>query len=74
MGKSDESDFAKPNNVTPLRPKRPCPNCSNVSQRAYYPFCSKRCSDLDLGKWLDGKYAFPGSEIDTGPHENDEFE
>ena len=30
----------------------------------YRPFCSARCRDLDLGKWLDGSYAVPAVEID----------
>lgn len=28
------------------------------------PFCSKRCADLDLGKWLGGGYAIPAVELD----------
>ncbi|MCJ8310072.1 MAG: DNA gyrase inhibitor YacG [Rhizobiaceae bacterium] len=42
--------------VTPLRPQVPCPQCNQPSQRATYPFCSKRCADLDLGAWLNGSY------------------
>jgi endogenous inhibitor of DNA gyrase (YacG/DUF329 family) len=30
----------------------------------YRPFCSARCRDLDLGKWLDGSYAVPAVEDD----------
>ena len=26
----------------------------------FWPFCSRRCADLDLGKWLKGSYAIPG--------------
>ena len=29
-----------------------CPNCNNTSLEDYYPFCSQKCSDLDLYKWL----------------------
>jgi len=48
-----------------------CPQCGNASVRAYRPFCSKRCRDLDLAKWLDGAYAIPiveedGAENDGG--------
>ena len=50
--------------VTPLRPKRPCPECSKPSERAFYPFCSKRCKDVDLNRWLSGSYAIPGRSID----------
>jgi hypothetical protein len=34
-----------------------CPICNGESQTAYRPFCSKRCADLDLAKWLNGTYA-----------------
>jgi len=30
----------------------------------YRPFCSRRCADIDLAKWLDGSYAVPASEAD----------
>ena len=46
--------------VTPLRGQVPCPQCKKTSQRATYPFCSKRCADLDLGAWLNGSYRFSG--------------
>ncbi len=31
---------------------------------AYRPFCSKRCADVDLQKWLTGAYAIPVVETD----------
>ena len=45
--------------VTALRPRRPCPECDRPSTRADYPFCSPRCKDLDLNRWLSGSYASP---------------
>lgn len=30
----------------------------------FRPFCSARCRDLDLGRWLDGAYAVPAVEVD----------
>ncbi|WP_292899232.1 MULTISPECIES: DNA gyrase inhibitor YacG [unclassified Nitratireductor] len=50
--------------ITPLRPKRPCPECNKPSERAFYPFCSKRCKDVDLNRWLSGSYAIPGRAVD----------
>ncbi|MFD0916218.1 DNA gyrase inhibitor YacG [Pseudahrensia aquimaris] len=47
--------------VTPLRKAVPCPQCERPSQRGTYPFCSKRCADLDLGEWLSGGYTISGS-------------
>jgi endogenous inhibitor of DNA gyrase (YacG/DUF329 family) len=45
--------------VTPLRPRRPCPECGRPSSRETYPFCSKRCTEVDLNRWLSGGYAIP---------------
>jgi endogenous inhibitor of DNA gyrase (YacG/DUF329 family) len=46
-------------NVAPLRPKRPCPECGKPSTREAYPFCSTRCKEVDLNRWLSGSYAIP---------------
>ncbi|MEI2384273.1 DNA gyrase inhibitor YacG [Breoghania sp. JC706] len=48
----------------PARPPRPCPNCSKLSVDKYYPFCSARCADVDLNRWLSGSYAIPAVELD----------
>ena len=37
-----------------------CPMCERETDAKYRPFCSKRCADLDLGKWRTGSYAIPG--------------
>ncbi|MCE2926816.1 MAG: DNA gyrase inhibitor YacG [Rickettsiales bacterium] len=44
-----------------------CPLCRKAAKAPYTPFCSKRCSDLDLGKWLRGDYAVPVVEEDDAP-------
>lgn len=36
-----------------------CPMCAKPAEPAYKPFCSRRCADLDLAKWLSGSYAVP---------------
>jgi endogenous inhibitor of DNA gyrase (YacG/DUF329 family) len=39
-----------------------CPICRKAQAAAKFaPFCSRRCADLDLGRWLKGSYAIPGS-------------
>lgn len=39
----------------------PCPICGKPAQTdAVRPFCSKRCADVDLGRWFGGSYAIPG--------------
>jgi uncharacterized protein len=39
-----------------------CPICRKASVKQYRPFCSKRCSDLDLGSWLNGNYRLLSEE------------
>lgn len=54
---------------------RPCPICkTRESMTDFRPFCSKRCADIDLGRWFKGSYAIPteepaseGSLIDPPP-------
>lgn len=48
--------------VAPLRPRRACPECGRPSSRDTYPFCSPRCKDLDLNRWLTGSYVIPGRD------------
>ena len=50
--------------VEPLRPKRQCPECGKPSDRASYPFCSARCKNIDLNRWLSGAYVIAGREDD----------
>jgi len=42
------------------RPARPCPICRKPASDATKPFCSERCRDVDLNRWLSGSYAIPG--------------
>ena len=39
-----------------------CPICKRPADPKYRPFCSKRCADVDLAKWLNGAYAVPVEE------------
>jgi len=36
-----------------------CPICKKPSVEEHKPFCSKRCADVDLGRWLTESYALP---------------
>lgn len=54
-----DDDTAKP---IPLRRPRKCPICGKPSTREAYPFCSRRCADIDLNRWLSGRYVIPGSQ------------
>jgi uncharacterized protein len=50
---------------TPASAKRPaCPICGKPADAHYRPFCSKRCADVDLNRWLGGVYAIPSGGSD----------
>jgi uncharacterized protein len=60
----------------PDAPKRQaCPICGKPAEERYRPFCSRRCADVDLNRWLSGVYAVPaaaGEEEDELPPAPDE--
>ncbi|MCC1495007.1 DNA gyrase inhibitor YacG [Cognatishimia sp. F0-27] len=39
-----------------------CPICERDSDQKYRPFCSRRCADIDLAKWMTGSYAIPSDD------------
>ncbi|MFD1508406.1 DNA gyrase inhibitor YacG [Lacimonas salitolerans] len=41
-----------------------CPICARPAEPKYRPFCSGRCADIDLAKWLTGSYAIPSDDPD----------
>jgi len=41
-----------------------CPICGKPVDPAARPFCSKRCADVDLQRWLSGRYVVPGTDDD----------
>ncbi|MEM6617377.1 MAG: DNA gyrase inhibitor YacG [Pseudomonadota bacterium] len=41
-----------------------CPICQKQTEKAYRPFCSKRCADVDLNRWLSESYAIPVRDED----------
>jgi endogenous inhibitor of DNA gyrase (YacG/DUF329 family) len=44
-----------------------CPICGRPTEVAFRPFCSKRCADIDLQRWLTGRYAVPAEDDESGP-------
>jgi len=42
-----------------------CPICGKPQDVGFRPFCSKRCADIDLGRWFNERYVVP----DTGEPE-----
>ena len=51
---------------------RRCSICGKPVQPAYRPFCSKRCADVDLQRWLTGSYVIPGEDADDGHRSPDD--
>lgn len=50
---------------------RKCAICGKPQDPNYAPFCSKRCADVDLNRWLKGGYAIPVVE-DEGSSEDED--
>ncbi|AUH64153.1 DNA gyrase inhibitor YacG [Paracoccus zhejiangensis] len=46
-----------------------CPICGKPGAPDYRPFCSRRCADVDLARWLRGDYVIPGPPADTADGE-----
>jgi uncharacterized protein len=43
---------------------KPCPICGKPATEASRPFCSERCRDVDLNRWLSNSYAIPATKDD----------
>jgi endogenous inhibitor of DNA gyrase (YacG/DUF329 family) len=49
-----------------------CPICrTKPAVAGYRPFCSKRCADVDLQRWLVGSYAIPAPEDELSGEDDD---
>ena len=49
-----------------------CPICGKRPTEALRPFCSRRCADVDLGRWLTGQYSIPAAPDDAEEDSPDE--
>jgi uncharacterized protein len=47
-----------------------CPICGKPPVEAFKPFCSKRCADVDLNRWLTGNYVIPARDEPAGDNDN----
>lgn len=45
--------------------KTKCPICAKPAAAQFRPFCSARCRDLDLNRWLTGAYVIPGAALEA---------
>ena len=59
---SSRPDFASTSTAPTesTRSKGHCPICRAPTEPDFRPFCSRRCADVDLSRWLKGSYAVPG--------------
>jgi uncharacterized protein len=48
-----------------------CPECGKTVKATSKPFCSERCRNVDLHRWLSGAYAIPAVEQDDSPEAQD---
>jgi hypothetical protein len=46
------------------RAAKPCPICGKPATEASRPFCSERCRDVDLNRWLSNSYVVPAAKDD----------
>ncbi|MGD9502985.1 MAG: DNA gyrase inhibitor YacG [Methyloceanibacter sp.] len=46
--------------------------CGKRQAAAFRPFCSKACADIDLSRWLGGRYAIPGAPAAVAEEEQED--
>ncbi len=51
-------------------PRSKCPVCKAASEAQWRPFCSKRCADVDLGRWVTGAYVIATDEAPSSGEDN----
>jgi uncharacterized protein len=56
--------------MTATTSSAPCPICGRARVEEFRPFCSRRCADIDLHRWLGGTYSIPAVEQDDTDEED----
>ena len=56
--------------MTAMSETAKCPICGKPVVHGHRPFCSKRCADVDLGRWLSGAYVIAGESDQDVDQEN----
>ena len=72
MHKSANDNFGPDTRQKPDTPKRQCPICGKPATIEAKPFCSKRCADVDLHRWLGEGYRVPASRDDDATEGEEE--
>jgi uncharacterized protein len=65
MGKTLEPIIPRP------AATRRCPICGRPTMARHQPFCSPRCADIDLGRWLKGNYRVETEEAPENAERDD---
>lgn len=60
--------------MTDAKIRKTCPICGKPTDERTKPFCSKRCADVDLHRWLSGSYAIPVTEDEEEDERRDDSE
>jgi endogenous inhibitor of DNA gyrase (YacG/DUF329 family) len=58
--------------MTDAKSRKACPICGKPIDERAKPFCSKRCADVDLHRWLSGSYAIPVTEDEEEDERRDD--
>jgi uncharacterized protein len=58
--------------MTDAESRKACPICGKPTDERTKPFCSKRCADVDLHRWLSGSYAIPVTEDEEEDERRDD--
>ena len=67
------TDTPRPSTPKPKPRQRRCPVCRAPTARDYAPFCSRRCADRDLARWLGGEYRVPTDETPSAEDIEDAY-
>ncbi len=57
-----------------VKTTKSCPICRKAAVERYRPFCSRRCADVDLNRWLSGVYAVPAEDEEQDERRDDSGE
>jgi endogenous inhibitor of DNA gyrase (YacG/DUF329 family) len=55
-----------------VKKRKTCPICGKPTDERTKPFCSKRCADVDLHRWLSGSYTIPVTEDEEEDERRDD--
>jgi uncharacterized protein len=69
---NEASEAMPADNENAPAPSGSCPTCGKPSAMASRPFCSRRCADVDLQRWLTERYAIPVAEEEDGAEDASE--